>query len=136
MWSTLLQPPFPAPPAKFQNTRVKNPNIGTEKTMTATDGTLFSPLGNRAIFSTFWGHFLTKLHSEPGEKGKSPLEKIHKNPVETVPQNCRFLSLVVVESVLTLIDFNLMVDPCKDHVNVEVPLDCQSIGFGPQNRKR
>ena len=33
----------------------------------------FSPPGNRAIFSTFWGDFLTKLHSKPGEKGK----KIH-----------------------------------------------------------
>ena len=33
------------------------------------DSALFSPPGNRAIFSTFWGDFLTKLHSKPGEKG-------------------------------------------------------------------
>ena len=64
--------------------------------------THFSPPGNRAIFSTFWGHFLTKLHSQPGEKGKPPLEKIQKNPVEKAPQNCRFLSLVMVERVLTV----------------------------------
>ena len=27
---------------------------------------------NRAIFSTFWGDFLAKLHRKPGEKGKEP----------------------------------------------------------------
>ena len=34
---------------------------------------------NRAIFSTFWANFLTKLHREPGEKRKNPLQKIHLN---------------------------------------------------------
>ena len=46
--------------------------LGTGKiTMTARDVT-----GNRAIFSTFWGHVLTKLHSEPGEKGKIHWRKL------------------------------------------------------------
>ena len=62
----------------------------------------FAPPGDRAIFSTFCGDFLTKLHRELGENGENniPLEKIQKNPVETAPQNCSFLSLVVVERVL------------------------------------
>ena len=34
-----------------------------------------------AIFSTFWADFLTKSHTKPGERGKSPLEKIHTNPL-------------------------------------------------------
>ena len=69
--------------------------------MTARDVTGFSA-GNRAIFSTFWGHFLTKLHSKPGEKGKIPLEKIPKNPpMELAPRNCRFLSLAWVRQGLT-----------------------------------
>ena len=49
--------------------------IGTERTTTAADvwqdSALFSPPGNRAIFCTFWGHFLTELHSKPGEKSKN-----------------------------------------------------------------
>ena len=36
------------------------------------------------------------------KNNKNPLAKNQKNPVETVPQNCRCLSLVVVERVLTL----------------------------------
>ena len=61
---------------------------------------LFSPPGNRAIFSTFWLELFTKLHSKLGKKGKNPLEKNSKNPVEKIPLNCRFLSLVVVERAL------------------------------------
>ena len=44
--------------------------------MTARDVTgfyAFSPpplRRNQAIFSAFWGDFLTKLYSNPGEKGK------------------------------------------------------------------
>ena len=69
--------------------------------MTATDLTgfyAFSLSRNGAILSTFWGH------NNPGEKGtKNLLEKTQKkkNPVETAPQNCRFLFLVVVKRVLT-----------------------------------
>ena len=75
--------------------------LGTpKKNMTARDVTafwlLFSPPGDRAIFSTFWGDFLTKLDRKAGEKGENPLEKNQKNPVETASRNCRFLSLVVV----------------------------------------
>ena len=68
------------------------------------DSALFAPPGNWASFSTSWGDFLSKLHRKPGEKqGKHPLESIpKKNPVETAPRNCRFLSLVVVERVLSL----------------------------------
>ena len=39
---------------------------------------LFSPPRNRAICSTFWGGFLTKLHSKPGEKGKVHWRKFKK----------------------------------------------------------
>ena len=34
---------------------------------------------------------------------KNPLENICKNPMETAPRNCRFLSLVVVKRVLSII---------------------------------
>ena len=58
---------------------------------------LFSPSGDQAIFSTFWGDLLTELHCQPGEK-------IHWrnsiNPMETAPPEFQFLSLVVVEGVL------------------------------------
>ena len=48
--------------------------------MTATDVTGFDAIfstGFFATFSRFWGARLTKLHREPGEKAK--------NPVETAP---------------------------------------------------
>ena len=44
-----------------------------------------SPPGNRAIFSTFWGHFLTESHRNPGEKAKkSTGDKILKSPEEVL----------------------------------------------------
>ena len=55
---------------------------------------LFCPPGNRALFFTFWVDFLTKSHRRPGEKGKSIYWRSLKNPVETAPRNCGFLSLV------------------------------------------
>ena len=79
--------------------------VGTKKkNTTARDVTgfyaYFSP-ANRAIFSTSWGDFLTKWRRKPGEKRKNPVEKTQKkSPVETEPQNYRFLSFVVVERVL------------------------------------
>ena len=42
------------------------------------DSTLFSPPGNQAIFSTFWGGFLTKLHSMP-RKGKKSTGETSEN---------------------------------------------------------
>ena len=42
--------------------------------------------------SAFWGKFLLNYIEKTGETGK--------NPVETAPRNCRFLSLAVVEYVL------------------------------------
>ena len=36
----------------------------------------------------------------PWTKGKNPLEKVLKYPVENAPCDCRFLSLLVVERVL------------------------------------
>ena len=80
--------------------------LGTEKAMTARDVTWFypsSPPGDRGIFSTFgaiWGDFLTKLHREPGERGKIHWRQFKKNPVETAPRNCSFLYLVAVECAL------------------------------------
>ena len=69
--------------------------------MTATDLTgfyAFVSSQNRAIFSTFWGHFLTKLHSQPGEKGKDPLERVpKKSSGDGAPKLQRNLSLVVAE---------------------------------------
>ena len=66
------------------------------------DSTPSSPPRSQAVFSTFWGDCHTKLHCEPWEKGKHPLENIQKNPVETAPRSCRFLSRVVVERVLIM----------------------------------
>ena len=40
----------------------------------------------------------TKLHRKPGENGRTRSKS--KNPVETAPQSCRFLSLVVVKRAL------------------------------------
>ena len=51
------------------------------ETMTARDVTgfcAFSPLRNWAIFSTFWGDFLTTLHIQPGEKGKIHCGEVKK----------------------------------------------------------
>ena len=45
--------------------------------MTATDVTGFDAIfstGFFAAFSRFWGARLTKLHREPGEKAKNPVE--------------------------------------------------------------
>ena len=50
------------------------------------------------------GQFLTNLHRNPGEKRKNQsihVKKTKKNAVEAAPRNCRLLSLVVVECVLT-----------------------------------
>ena len=68
----------------------------------------FSPPRNRAIFSTFWGHLLAKLHSQ---LGKIHWRKFNQNPVETAPRNCRFLSPVVVERVLKKVPLNNSCDP-------------------------
>ena len=59
------------------------------------------PHRNWAIFTPFWVDFPTELRSEPGEKGRNPLEKIQNNRVELAHRNCRFLSLVMAEGVLT-----------------------------------
>ena len=51
---------------------------GPPKNMTARDVTgffVFSPPGNRAIFPSFWGDFLTKLHRKPGESNGENSEK-------------------------------------------------------------
>ena len=71
--------------------------------MTATDVTGFDAIfstGFFATFSRFWGARLTKLHIHTGEKAK--------NPVETAPRNCRFLSLVVIKRAMTLENQNLV----------------------------
>ena len=47
--------------------------------MTATDVTGFEKIfstGFFATFSRFWGARLTKLHREPGEKAKNPVESL------------------------------------------------------------
>ena len=81
--------------------RVSGPKINHDSHRRDRILRFFSPPGNRAIFSTFWGHFLTKSHIKPGEKGKDPMEKIQKKiRRRRVPRNCRFLSLVVAERVL------------------------------------
>ena len=53
--------------------------FGAEKTVTATDVTGFDAIfstGFFATFSRFWGARLTKLHREPGEKAKNPVESL------------------------------------------------------------
>ena len=79
--------------------------FGTKKTMTARDVTgfcPFSPPGNRATFSTF-GAISLLNYTENLEKRKKSTGDNSKNPVEKLPRNYRFLSLVVVEDVLTYI---------------------------------
>ena len=71
---------------KLQLKAKEAPTVSHEqKTMTARDetgySTLFSPPRNRAIFSTFGGRFLTKLHRKPGEKGTTSTGENRKNPV-------------------------------------------------------
>ena len=53
------------------------------------------------MFFPFWGDFLLDCTENLEKREKHPLEKIEKDQVETAPQNCRFLPLVVVERVLT-----------------------------------
>ena len=53
------------------------------------DSTPFASPGNRATFCTF-PNYTESLE----KKEQNPLEKIWKNPVETAPRNCRFLSLL------------------------------------------
>ena len=57
-------------------------------------------------FSPQFGAISLLNYAEPREKGKNPLEKkIQNNPEETAPpppKNCRSLSLVVVECVMTI----------------------------------
>ena len=66
------------------------------------DFTHFSPPWNQAIFSTFWGAFLLDYTETLERREKNPLERENsKSPVETAPRNCRFLSLVMVERVLS-----------------------------------
>ena len=75
--------------------------FGTEKTMTATDVTGFDAIFSTeffATFSRFSGARLTKLHIRYWRKSK---KSSGEPPVETAPRNCRFLSLVVVELVLS-----------------------------------
>ena len=54
------------------------------------------------------GRCTHKMRQKTVEKGKHPVEKIQKmNPVKTERQNCRFLSLVMVERVRSLVVFSL-----------------------------
>ena len=82
-------------------TLIWGPKIGTNETMTARDVTgfyvFFSP-GDRAVFSTFWGDFLTKLVNL--EKKEEAHRRKFKISSETAPRNCQFLSLVVVKRAL------------------------------------
>ena len=52
------------------------------------------------LFPHFWAISLLNYTENQEKQETYPLEKILKNPVETAPRNCRFLSLVVVEGVL------------------------------------
>ena len=49
------------------------------------DSTLLSPPGNQAIFSTFWGDCLSKLHRR-GEKRRNSLVKFQKSSGENSPK--------------------------------------------------
>ena len=53
-----------------------------------------------AIFSTIRGDFLTKIAQKTWRNLEKSTGENSRSPVETAPQNCRFLSLVVVERVL------------------------------------
>ena len=56
----------------------------------------------KTIFSTFWGEFLTNyiITQKTWRKRENSTGENSKNPVETAPRNCIFLSLVVVERIL------------------------------------
>ena len=73
--------------------------LGTEETMSARDMTGFCAFFS-ARKTTFLGDSLLHYTENPGEKQKFHWRKL-KKPVEMAPRNCRFLSLVVVERVLT-----------------------------------
>ena len=53
----------------------------------------FSSPGNRAIFSTFWGDFLTKLDRKPGKHEKIHWRKFKKSSGDGAPK----LQIFVVE---------------------------------------
>ena len=90
----------------LQTGKKSNGKNRDRETMTARDVTEFygsSSPGNRAIFSTVWGDFLTKLHRNHWRRSKNfHWRKIYKkkekmnwrkfknNPMETAPRNCRF----------------------------------------------
>ena len=71
------------------------------KNMTARDGILliFLCLGIGQLSPQFGVDLLSKLHTKTLEKTKKSTGENSKNPTETAPRNCRFLSLVVVERV-------------------------------------
>ena len=66
-------------------------------------------------FSPHFGAISVLNYTENPEKHeKKSTGDNSKNPVETAPRNCRFLSLVVVEQVLTIANLTqgLVVRPC------------------------
>ena len=88
---------------------VRQPYFGTEKTVTArdvTDSALFSLCPEIGQFSPHFGAISlvnSSTTQQTWRKGKKSTGENSKNPVETAPRNCRFLSLVVVERVLSIV---------------------------------
>ena len=82
--------------------------VRAEKTMTATDVTGFDAIFSTGFFATFsrflWGSRLTKLHINTGEKATNPVESLQWR---RRPEIADFLSLVVVEIVLTFYSVQL-----------------------------
>ena len=69
----------------------KQRSSGPKKTMTATDVTGFDAIfstGFFATFSRFWGARLTKLHREPGEKAKNPVESLQRRRRPEIADFC------------------------------------------------
>ena len=79
----------------FQAPTFRHPRLGPADA--------FSPARNRAIFSTFWDDLLPNYTINLEKRGKSYWRKFKKYSGDGA-QNCRFLSLVVVERVLTHFD--------------------------------
>ena len=75
-----------------------------------------SALFLRPEMGQFSPHFGAKLRNKPGEKRKKSTGENSKNPMETAPRNCRFLSLVVVARVLIFVASKLDIFPLKRSV--------------------
>ena len=75
------------------------PRKKTSQPETWQDSAFFSPPGNRAMFSAFWGDFLIKLHRKPGEIEQIHWRKFKKSKEEPPPGPQHFKLTIAVKIV-------------------------------------